>query len=337
MSNNNLKWGILGTGYIAHVIAETILNTPNNALVAIASRQMNSAEKFAHKFNINKTYESYERLLKDTDVDIVYIALPNTLHEEWIIKSAENRKHILCEKPFTLNLQEAKKALAAVNKAEVFCMEAFMYRFHPQTSKIISLLNSKKFGEIKFIDSSFAWNSTTELNANNDYILGGGSINSLGSYCLSFSRLIAGINQNNSFSNPLDLFATANFGKRKIEESTTATMQFSNNCFANMHVSLEYGFESNLYIVTKNGSLRITNPWLPKENSKIETYFYETNETKVITIDSKLSSYHHEIIAVNNAIAKGQIQMSYPGISWDDTIGNMDALSKWRNAVGIKY
>ena len=132
----HLKWGIIGTGMIANNFARNLKTTDKATLLAVASRSIDKAKEFAGKYEIPKTYGTYEELLKDKEIDAIYIALPNHLHAEWTIKCAEAGKHILCEKPITVNVGELEKLLDVVKKCDVFFMEAFMYRCHPQWTKI---------------------------------------------------------------------------------------------------------------------------------------------------------------------------------------------------------
>lgn len=339
MSVKKLNWGILGTGFIANIFAQNILQSSNNNLVAIASRDLQKSAQFAKKFNIPEFYDNYLQLIKDKKVDIVYIALPTVLHEEWIIKAAESKKHILCEKPFTLNFLEGEKALKIVKKSEVFCTEGFMYRFHPQTRKIIDLIKTNSIGKIHLIQSLFAWNSTNDSNSNNTLHLGGGGINSLGSYCVSMSRLIAGLAQGKTFANPKKIQASGNIGLRGIDEFSSAVLTFSNTCYANIYVSMQHGIQSQLYIVGDKGSLIIDDPWLPEKNSTIKLQLNENNpgSEKFFSNPSNFSSYFHEIEAISKCINRGQMQIDSPGLSWDDTLGNMHSLSLWRKEIGLKY
>ncbi|MEM5831468.1 MAG: Gfo/Idh/MocA family oxidoreductase, partial [Candidatus Aenigmatarchaeota archaeon] len=154
-----IKWGILGAGGIAKKFACDLKFSEFGELYAVASRDIKKAEEFAKNFAASKFYGNYEELLKDKEVDVVYISLPHTYHAEWTIKAARNKKHILCEKPLAVNYAQAEAVVYEVKKQNVFLMEAFMYRCHPQIKKLIELLNAKNrtIGDVKHIQASFGF------------------------------------------------------------------------------------------------------------------------------------------------------------------------------------
>ena len=135
-----LNWGIISTGRIAGAFAAGLKHSETGKPVAVASRDKDKAQEFAAKYNVPKAYGSYEELLADDSVEAVYIATPHPFHAEWAIKAAEAKKHILCEKPIGINHAEAMAIVEAAAENDVFLMEAFMYRCHPQTQKLVELL-----------------------------------------------------------------------------------------------------------------------------------------------------------------------------------------------------
>ena len=141
---NKIRWAILGTGFISEVMAKAIQASATSQLVAIGSRTLAFAQQFATSFSIPKLYNDFQLLLNDHEIDAVYIGLPNHLHKEWIIRSAQAGKHILCEKPFVLTAAEAREVIRVVEKTKVFCMEALMYRCHPFTQKLQELIQSSQ-------------------------------------------------------------------------------------------------------------------------------------------------------------------------------------------------
>ena len=136
----HLRWGILGTGAIANTFATALPQSRTGRLVAVGSRTADSARKFAARHGDGRAHGSYDALLADPEVDAVYIATPHPQHAEWCIRAARAGKHILCEKPITLNHAEAMVVAEAAREAGVFLMEAFMYRCHPQTQRIVELI-----------------------------------------------------------------------------------------------------------------------------------------------------------------------------------------------------
>src|SRR5262245_32651872 len=143
---DSLKWGLLATGNIAKAFAKGVARSKTGKLAACASRDKAKAEAFAKEFNVPKAHGSYEALLADPEVQAVYISTPHPLHAEWAIKAAEAGKHILCEKPIGLNHAEAMAIVEAAARNNVFLMEAFMYRCHPQMAKVVELVKGGAIG-----------------------------------------------------------------------------------------------------------------------------------------------------------------------------------------------
>src|SRR5258708_4272011 len=146
-ANQKVRWGILSTGRIAGIFAEGVLKSKTGRLAAVGSRSKASAQKFAKKYRIPKAHGSYEDLLRDPSVEVVYIGAPHPRNEKGVVKAAKAGKHILCEKPLGMNTSEANRMVEAARKNKVFFMEAFMYRCHPQTAKIVQLIRSGMIGE----------------------------------------------------------------------------------------------------------------------------------------------------------------------------------------------
>lgn len=187
-----VKWGILSTAKIGR---EKVIPAMQQGefceVVAIASRDKEAAAAEAERLNIPKAYGSYEALLNDSDIDAVYIPLPNHLHVEWAIKALEADKHVLCEKPMGLTSAEAMQVMeAADKKPRLKIMEAFMYRFHPQWQHTKKLIDNGVIGEVKTIQSFFSYYNIDPNNIRNKKEAGGGGLMDIGCYCISIGRFI---------------------------------------------------------------------------------------------------------------------------------------------------
>ena len=156
-----VKWGIIGLGNIAMKFAEGFQHTKNAKLLAISSRSENKLLTFKNKFQIDDNYcfVNYDSLLKCKDLDIIYIALPHSLHYEWVIKSIEKGKNILVEKPATINFSQMENIKNNLKNKNIFFSEAFMYRYHPQIEKVIDLLKNKVIGNLVYLKvfSFYLW------------------------------------------------------------------------------------------------------------------------------------------------------------------------------------
>ena len=155
----HLNWGIIGTGRIASVFAGELPQSHTGNLLAVGSRTQEGADRFADTWHIPRRYSTYEQLLADPDVQAVYISIPHPLHAEWAIKAAEAGKHILCEKPIALNYAQAMMIVEAAQRNDVFLMEAFMYRGHPQIARLRELLRAGAIGDIRIIQATFSFHA----------------------------------------------------------------------------------------------------------------------------------------------------------------------------------
>jgi predicted dehydrogenase len=186
------RWGILSTAKIGTVkVIPAIQNAENCEVVAISSRSLEQAKAAAEELGIAKAYGSYEELLSDPDIDIIYNPLPNHLHVPYTIKALEAGKHVLCEKPIALNTEEALTLIEATKKyPHLKVMEAFMYRFHPQWQKVKQLVDEGAIGEVKTFHSVFSYFNNNPDNIRNMADIGGGALMDIGCYCISFPRFI---------------------------------------------------------------------------------------------------------------------------------------------------
>jgi predicted dehydrogenase len=189
---NKVKWGVLGTAKIAREkVIPAMQKSTSCDVVAIASRDKDKAQKTGLNLKIAKSYGSYEELLKDTEVDAIYIPLPNNLHVEWAIKALNAGKHVLCEKPIGLTTSQARELLrASKEKPHLKVMEAFMYRFHPQWQRAKELVDNGSIGELKIVQSFFSYYNTDKGNIRNIKNAGGGGMMDIGCYCVSFARFL---------------------------------------------------------------------------------------------------------------------------------------------------
>lgn len=190
--SKKLKWGVLGAAKIAKgSVIPGIQQSQWNEVYAIASRDLDKAKQAADQLNIPVAYGSYEELLEDNSIDVVYVPLPNHLHKEWAIRAAQAGKHVLCEKPIALTEEEAVEMADAAAKAGVLLSEAFMYRYHPRYDKIKEIIASGAIGEIRGIHSSFTFNNAGHKeNVRYRKAWGGGSIYDVGCYPISVARLL---------------------------------------------------------------------------------------------------------------------------------------------------
>ena len=153
MSYEPVHWGILSTAHINRLVIPPARESPKVDLIAVASRSQEAADEYARKWEIPRAHGSYEALLADPDVEAIYISLPNSLHVEWSINALEAGKHVLCEKPFDQRPERVEEAFDVAERQGLHLMEAFMYRHHPQTAKLIELVEGGAIGTLQAIRS----------------------------------------------------------------------------------------------------------------------------------------------------------------------------------------
>ncbi|MEW5814176.1 MAG: Gfo/Idh/MocA family oxidoreductase [Spirochaetota bacterium] len=185
-----VKWGIIGAAEIFKKVVRGMQKSTAMKIQGLASRNREKAGNFAQKYGIPTWYGTYEELLKDPEVEAVYIPLPNHLHGEWIKKSADAGKHILCEKPLCMDASEARQCIDYAHKRGVLIMEAFMYRFHPQWKKVAELLRVDEIGAIQSVNTVFGYYNVDPANIRNKLETGGGALRDIGCYAVSTARYI---------------------------------------------------------------------------------------------------------------------------------------------------
>jgi predicted dehydrogenase len=208
---------------------------------------------------IPQSYGSYDALVSANDVDAVYIPLPNSMHAEWTIRAAENRKHVLCEKPLAMNADECAEIEAAASRHGVKVMEAFMYRFHPRTQRAFELARDRDVGETRFIHSEFTFRITDMGNIRLQAALGGGALMDVGCYCVNVSRMIAA-------QEPIEVQAYANWSPSGVDEQMPANLRFPSGLLAQFDCAFTLSHRESYQIVGSEGLLDVPVAFVPATN-----------------------------------------------------------------------
>ncbi len=337
MRTGKLNWGIIGTGMIAKRFAKGVAASASGRVLAVASRTAESAAVFGEEFDVERQHVGYEALLSDPEVDAVYISTPHPMHAEWAVKAAEAGKHVLVEKPIGLNWPEAMAIVDAAQRYDVFLMEAFMYRCHPQTQKIVELVRAGVIGEVRLIQAEFSYR--TDAGDDSRFFaneLGGGGILDVGCYPTSLARLIAGAALGKPFAEPLELKACGQLGHTGVDLWAVASVKFAGGIVAQFTTGLKLPGGSRARIVGSDGWLEVPEPWLPGSNSSPATLFikrdYGTTVEEVI-VEAERDIYTYEADTVAEHLTARQA----PAMSWEDSLGNMQALDWWRREIGLVY
>jgi predicted dehydrogenase/aryl-alcohol dehydrogenase-like predicted oxidoreductase len=337
-SPTSLRWGIISTGSIAKTFARSLPASQTGQLVAVGSRSQESADKFGAEFKVPRCYSSYDLLLADEEVDAVYIATPHPLHAEWAIKAADAGKHVLCEKALTVNWPDAQRVVEATRRNGVILMEAFMYRCHPQTAKIVEIVSSGELGEVRHIETTFAFQANAGLESRLiDPELGGGGILDVGCYAVSLCRLIAGAAQGQPFAQPLALKALGELGEAGNDDYSTALMKFPGDILAVATCGVNLNGGSFARIVGSKANLRIPSPFTCSPTDGQIKLILEPHAEKAreVIIEADRNSYAYEADAVCEAVRTGFV--ASPAMSPEDALGNMRTLDLWRREIGLVY
>lgn len=339
-SDNPIRWGIIGPGTIARTFADGVAHSRTGKLVAIATRNPDKPG-LAEGFPGARIINGYEALLTDQEVDAIYIATPHTGHAEWAIKAIRAGKHVLVEKPIALSAYDAEAIYHEAKKAGVFAGEAFMYRVHPQTQKLIELVKSGTIGEIRIIRSSFGFSMGTykpehRLFANET---AGGGILDVGGYPVSMARLIAGAAAGKPFLEPQKVSGVAHLGQSGVDEWASAVLKFPNDIIAEVSCSIMAQQDNVLRIIGSQGRIEVKDFWFASGHEggvgKIEIFRNGEQETVEVKEDRWLYSF--EADAAGDAIRAGEKEFRSPGMSWADSINNLKVLDQWRASVGLEY
>lgn len=322
-----VKWGILGTSYISEVMAKAIQESTTSQLVAIGSRSIMTANHFADKFFIPKIYDDYQNLLNDKDIDAIYIGLPNHLHKEWIIRCAQAGKNILCEKPFVVSIKEAHEVLSIIEKSNVFCMEALMYRCHPFTKKINEVIQNKIIGEVKLYNATYTAHISDVANPT-----AGGSIRNLGCYPISLIRLLAN-------AEPIEICGTGRLNRENnTDNQASVILKFADDSLAVVSTADDIKMTWQFDVYGTKGHLKvITNPWMPNcDNNKILIQLTNEPAPIEINVNAEKSLYTYQIDCVNTQIINRDA-LKFDGISLSDSLGNTIILETWLQQVKTSH
>ena len=243
------NWGILGPGFIAtRAIIPAIQGVSNSRLLAVASSNEERSREVALRFGIERAYYGYQALLDDTDVDVVYIALPNHLHCEWTIRAALAGKHVLCEKPLAMSAAECDEMIAACQQANVLLMEAVMYRFHPRMLHLKQMLAAGELGDLRFLHSAFSFPFNAPGNYRAYTHFGGGVLLDVGSYCISAARWFIG-------SEPESSQAVTSYNQESIDLNTSAILRFGEDVSAHIQCSFVATEHQVIEVVGTSGAV----------------------------------------------------------------------------------
>lgn len=269
-TKKSLRWGIIGTGWIAGIFAEALAQSRHGRLVAVASRTTERAASFAKKHQVAKAYGTRDALLADPDVDVVYIASPHTSHCPDALAAIRAGKHVLCEKPMAVTPAEATRMVATAKKHGVVLLEAFMYRTHPQTLKLQQLVRDGVIGDLRCIRSAFTFDLgvlpvATKVNPRTTLSMRGGSLYEVGGYCINASRMLAG-------EEPSSIDAAWSIDpKTGVDRACAGVLGFPSGVIAHFDVGFHSIPTNFIEVIGAKGRIHVASPWWPDRKRAVIT------------------------------------------------------------------
>ncbi|HAV77089.1 MAG TPA: oxidoreductase [Anaerolineae bacterium] len=321
MKNNILNWGLLSTAKINRALIPSLRASKRSHLIAVGSRSQETAEAYAKDKKIKRAHGSYQALISDPEIDVIYNSLPNHLHAEWTIKAVEAGKHVLCEKPIALNVEEVDAIKAAAQKHGRVVAEAFMYRHHPQTMKVQEIVKSGSLGDLKLIRGSFSFILSREGDVRLNPEWGGGSIWDVGCYPISYARTVVG-------ESPIEVFGWQVTGRTGIDDTFIGQMRFKDDVQAQFDSSFVIPFHSFMEVVGSNATLSIPKPFKPGVNERL--FLTRDNKTETIKIKGQ-ELYIGEVEDMTDAI----LYAREPLISLDDSRENVAVIAAFIESARI--
>jgi len=253
MSYEPVRWGILSTAHINRLVIPPARESPKVEIVAVASRTQEAADQYARTWQIPRAHGSYEAFLADPDLEAIYISLPNSLHVEWTINALEAGKHVLCEKPFDSRPERVEETFDVAERQGLHLTEAFMYRHHPQTSKLVDLVAGGAIGTLQAIRAAFSYSLYDVDNVRLRADVEGGALMDVGCYCVHSSRLLGG--------EPERVYGEQVVGHTGVDVRFHGTMRFASGAVSQWDCGMVMPERDELEAIGDTGSLFLDDPF----------------------------------------------------------------------------
>ncbi|ARV06210.1 oxidoreductase [Polaribacter sp. SA4-10] len=323
MKNKNIRWGIIGLGNIAHKFATDLATVENAELVAVASRSQEKAAEFAEKFNSKKAYNSYEDLVKDAEVDAVYIATPHSFHKEHAILCLKNKKAVLCEKPFAMNLHEVEEMIGVAKENNVLLMEALWTYFLPHYAYVLECLKNEKFGKLLKLEADFGFSRAFDTNSRLfKKEVGGGSLLDIGVYPI-FAAL-------STLGKPDTIEAAATFFDNGADSSCNMIFSYKDT-EAVLKSTLVEDTATEATFTCERGIIKINTMFHMPTTVTIS----ENGKDEIIDFKTKTIGYNFEIIHFNNLLRTNKKESDLMTFEFSRNL--IKTVDKVREIIGLNY
>ncbi len=314
-----VKWGILGTAKIGvERVIPGMMKASNLEIVAMASRNRATAKDVAKQLGIPKSYGSYDELIHDKEIDAIYIPLPNDLHVAWSIKAAEAGKHVLCEKPISMTVQDLKRLIRVRDKTGKKIAEAFMVHTHPQWLKAKELTHNSEFGELKSINCVFSYNNRDPKNIRNIKEHGGGGIFDIGTYPIHISRFIFG-------EEPKRVFALLDIDPNfKVDRLSSVIMEFPSGHSIFTCSTQMVPYQKMQFFGVKR-SLEVEIPFNALTDRKMKLYL-DTGDLTGAGVETIEVPQCDQYTVQAEEFSRAILEDGTPAVTLEDSLGNMSTI-----------
>jgi len=322
--NKKVNWGIIGLGNIAHLFAEDLQRSKRSILHGVASRDINKAEIFGRKFNSDRCYGSYEELVNDPDIDVIYIATPHSFHHEHTMMCFKKGKAVLCEKPMGIHSSEVRSMIEEARSQKLFLMEGVWTRFIPATEKLLELLHDNAIGDLLFMRADFGFRSHSDPESRlYNKALGGGSLLDIGIYPVYMSLLTLGF--------PTDIKAMARMTTTDVDSYCSMLFSYENGAKAVLESTFEAETPTEAYLHGSSGSLKIHSRFHHSEKITIS----RNGEEEILDIKYDVNGYIHEIEEVNSCLLQNKTESSK--LPLQTSLDLIDILDKVKEEINLSY
>ena len=321
-----IRWGIVGTGGIAHQFAKGLGVLEDTEITAAASRTKASAEKFAEEFGIPGKHIGVESLANDENVDVVYIATPHPRHKDDTINCLKGGKAVLCEKPFAMNSRETSQMIECARKNKLFLMEAMWMYFFPAIKKVGELIASGAIGEIRLVNVNFCfrrqWQAESRLF---NPQLGGGTLLDIGVYVIAMAHRIFG-------KEPVQISSVPDIGKTGVDEQSSIIFRYDNGAMASLNCSFRVETPCEATIFGTGGYIKIPHKFFNPDRILVKT---EQQPEKEMKFDRLGNGYSFEAAEVMQCLREGKLEC--PTMPLDTTVTIMKMMDNIRQQWGLVY
>ncbi len=321
-----IRWGLIGLGSISRKFATGFSHLADAEIYAVASRSQEKADAFGSDFGATKCYGSYEAMLDDPNVDVVYIGTPHTFHKRHTLLCLEAGKHVLCEKPFAVNQGEAQAMIDRARETNLFLMDAFWTRFFPGMIKLRQLLTDKVIGDVMLLQSDFGFRMGKVMPEHRLFNpdLAGGALLDVGVYIVQLASMVFG-------KQPSEIVSQVALGSSGVDELSATVFKYSDYEMATLAIAIRLNTPHSTCIMGSNGFITIPDWWHPSEM----TVNIAGQDPETLTFENAGNGFNYEAAEVGRCIRNGLTESAVMPL--DETLAIVDTLDRIRAIWGLRY